>query len=326
MQKPLIVLHEHGGLLVVLCAINVATLLLLRAAGRAREMSMRYALGAKRSRIISQLMVEGGLLGLAGAAAGLAACAHRGSDAGAPDDQLRSRTASRIPLPSIRAFCSLPSPFRWSLPSFSALLRRCISSSRSGPDACGKMQDTASKSSQRFRKLAVGAQIALSVLLLGGAGLFVRTLDNLRRQPVGLRDVAHRQVLARSRELRPYGEDALLRPVMDSMRRRQHPRRCLRRRPQDAELAGDNSAAPISPSRATSLGEDENMNFERPLNHAGLLCRRCTSRFLPGASSPSPTLKASPKSPSSISHSRNAFTARRRTRSVAQIARGPETT
>ena len=41
---------------------------------------------------------------------------------------------------------------------------------------------TASKGSQRFRKLAVGVQIALSVMLLGGAGLFVRTLDNLRHQ------------------------------------------------------------------------------------------------------------------------------------------------
>ena len=44
---------------------------------------------------------------------------------------------------------------------------------------------TLSKESQRFRKLAVGAQIALSVMLLGGAGLFVRTLDNLRQQQVG---------------------------------------------------------------------------------------------------------------------------------------------
>ena len=71
MQKPLTILMSMAGLLVVLCAINVATLLLLRAARRAREMSMRYALGARRSRIVSQLLVEGGLLGLAGAAAGL---------------------------------------------------------------------------------------------------------------------------------------------------------------------------------------------------------------------------------------------------------------
>src|SRR6202035_2267558 len=44
---------------------------------------------------------------------------------------------------------------------------------------------TASKSSQRFRKFAVGLQIALSVMLLSGAGLFVRTLDNLRAQKLG---------------------------------------------------------------------------------------------------------------------------------------------
>jgi hypothetical protein len=44
---------------------------------------------------------------------------------------------------------------------------------------------TASTNSQLFRKIAVGVQITLSVLLLGGAGLFVRTLDNLRHQPVG---------------------------------------------------------------------------------------------------------------------------------------------
>ena len=78
-----------AGLLVAMCAINVATLLLLRAAGRAREMSMRYALGAKRSRIVSQLLVEGGLLGLAGAAAGLRFAPVVAAHAGAPDDQLR---------------------------------------------------------------------------------------------------------------------------------------------------------------------------------------------------------------------------------------------
>ena len=71
LKKPLVILMSMAGVLVLLCAINVATLLLLRAAGRAREMSMRYALGARRSRIITQLFIEGGLLGLAGAAAGL---------------------------------------------------------------------------------------------------------------------------------------------------------------------------------------------------------------------------------------------------------------
>ena len=72
LTKPLVILFSMAGLLVAMCAINVATLLLLRASARAREMSMRYALGARRGRIVSQLMVEGGMLGMAGAAAGLA--------------------------------------------------------------------------------------------------------------------------------------------------------------------------------------------------------------------------------------------------------------
>src|SRR6202035_4917634 len=59
LQKPLVILFCMTGLLLAMCAINVSTLLLLRAAARAREMSMRYALGAKRSRIFSQLLVEG---------------------------------------------------------------------------------------------------------------------------------------------------------------------------------------------------------------------------------------------------------------------------
>ena len=77
LKTPLIILMSMAGLLVAMCAINVATLLLLRAAGRAREMSMRYALGAKRGRIISQLLVEGGLLGTGRGRGGPGACARR---------------------------------------------------------------------------------------------------------------------------------------------------------------------------------------------------------------------------------------------------------
>src|SRR4029077_9819055 len=61
------------------------------------------------------------------------------------------------------------------------------------PDLVNSLRQNAgtlSKESQRFRKLAVGAQIALSVMLLGGAGLFVRTLDNLRQQQVGF-EIGH---------------------------------------------------------------------------------------------------------------------------------------
>jgi hypothetical protein len=167
-----------------MCAINVATLLLIRAASRAREMSMRYALGAKRSRIVSQLLVEGGLLGAAGAVAGLALAPTvaaflvrlmTNSDPGSEpysasvDGRVLMFTVGISFVTSL--FFSIAPALHFLRPDLAQALRQNTG--------------TASKGSQRFRKLAVGAQIALSVLLLGGAGLFVRTLENLRHQPVG---------------------------------------------------------------------------------------------------------------------------------------------
>ncbi len=71
LKTPLVILMSMAGLLVLMCAINVATLLLLRAVGRAREMAMRYALGAKRGRITGQLLTEGLLIGVMGALGGV---------------------------------------------------------------------------------------------------------------------------------------------------------------------------------------------------------------------------------------------------------------
>ena len=77
LKTPLLVLMGMVFVLAAMCAVNVATLLLLRAAGRVREISMRYALGAARSRIVSQLLVEGGVLGLCGAVAGVTLYSRR---------------------------------------------------------------------------------------------------------------------------------------------------------------------------------------------------------------------------------------------------------
>ncbi len=189
LKMPLIILMSMAGLLIAMCAINVATLLLLRAAGRAREMSMRYALGAKRSQIVCQLFLEGSLLGLIGAAAGLALAPLatgtllRLLTSATPGDQPYSATVD-APMLLFTLGIALVVSLLFSMAPVLHFLR---------PDLAGALRQssgTASRSSQRFRKLAVGVQIALSVLLLGGAGLFVRTLNNLRHQQVGF-DTEH---------------------------------------------------------------------------------------------------------------------------------------
>src|SRR5208282_4631159 len=165
LKTPLIILMSMAGLLVAMCAINVATLLLLRAAGRAREMSMRYALGAKRSRIVSQLLVEGGLLGLAGAAAGIAVAPLvakilvrllTSSDPG--QEPYSSAIDTRVLLFTLGI--SLVVSLLFSIAPVFHFLRPDLA------QALRQNAGTASKRSQRLRKLAVGAQIALSVMLL----------------------------------------------------------------------------------------------------------------------------------------------------------------
>ena len=184
LKMPLIILMSMAVLLVAMCCINVATLLLLRAAGRAREMSMRYALGAKRARIVSQLLVEGALLGLAGAFVGLVfapavtqTMVRLLTSADPGSEPYAAGIDGRVLLFTLGV--SILTSLLFSVAPVLHFSRRDLVNS------LRQSAGTASRGTQRFRKLAVGLQIALSVLLLDGAGLFMRTLDNLRQQEVG---------------------------------------------------------------------------------------------------------------------------------------------
>jgi putative ABC transport system permease protein len=267
LKTPLILLMSMAGLLIAMCAINVATLLLLRAAARTREMSMRYALGASRSRIISQLFVEGGLLGLAGALAGLAIAplvanalvqlliqADPGSEpySAAIDVRVLAFTLGISILVSL--LFSLAPVLHFMRPDLAESLRQS--------------SGTASKASQRFRKVAVGVQIALSVLLLGGAGLFVRTLDNLRHQSVGF-DIARLATFGLDPTNSGYGEDRTPQVVTSALE-------ALGRIPgvssaaatTDPELSGDTNSDGYS-IEGHKFTEDENSDFESPWITAG---------------------------------------------------------
>jgi predicted permease len=262
LKKPLAILMSMAGLLVFLCAINVATLLLLRAAGRAREMSMRYALGAKRSRIIRQLLVEGGLLGMGGAAAGLAiapvvatALVHLMSNADPGSEPYAATVDARVLLFTLGI--SVVVSLLFSIAPVLHFLR---------PDLANALRQnagTASKGSQHFRKVAVGVQIALSVMLLAGAGLFVRTLDNLRHQPVGF-STANLAVFSLDPTSSGYGEDRTPQIVTNSLD-------ALGRIPgvasvaatTDPELSDDTNTSNFS-IQGYKASEDENMNMEQP--------------------------------------------------------------
>ncbi len=262
LEKPLHILIGMAGLLVVLCSINVATLLLLRAASRAREMSMRYALGAKRGRIISQLFVEGGLLGLAGAAAGLAVAPAAATllvrlitNADPGSEPYSTAIDTRILLFSFAV--SLLATLAFSIAPVFHFLR---------PDLAGSLRQnagTATRTSQRFRKAAVGAQIALSVLLLAGAGLFVRTLDNLLRVQVGF-DTTHLLTFWFDPSSSGYGEERTVQIVtaaLDALHR--IPGVVSVAASNDPEFAGESDGSNFS-IQGYKPGEDENMTFETP--------------------------------------------------------------
>lgn len=184
LKTPLVILMSMAGLLVLMCAINVATLLLLRAVGRAREMAMRYALGAKRGRITGQLLTEGLLIGVMGALGGVMLAplvartlVHLLVNASPGSEPYSSHVDANMLLFALGV--GVAASVLFSLAPVLHFMRPNL------VEALRQNTGTASKGSQRFRKIAVGAQIALSVVLLGGAGLFVRTLDNLRDQSLG---------------------------------------------------------------------------------------------------------------------------------------------
>ena len=262
LKNPLIILMSMAGLLVLLCAVNVATLLMLRAANRAREMAMRYALGARRSGILSQLIIEGGVLGLIGALAGvfLAPLVARtlvriltNSDPGG--EPYSASVDARVLLFTL-AISVLATLFFSVAPAFHFLR----------PNLAGSLRQntgTLSKDSQRFRKFAVGIQIALSVLLLGGAGLFLRTLDNLRHVQLGFQ-ASHVVQMGLDPTNSGYGDDRTAQIVTSAME-------TLRRIPgvtsvaanNDPELSGDTETTNYS-VQGYKPGEDERMNFEQP--------------------------------------------------------------
>ena len=167
------------AVLLIACA-NVANLLLARVAGRRRELAVRAAIGAPRVRLVRQALTESLLLAAAGAAAGcaLAVLLLRGFVAIAPGGIPRLHQAAvdtRVLL------------FTLSIAIVSGLLFGLAPALQNPRAEILAGWRTVGGRSQIFRQSLVAAQIAISVILLAGAGQLLRSLWNLENQPLGMR-------------------------------------------------------------------------------------------------------------------------------------------
>jgi putative ABC transport system permease protein len=174
-EAPLVALQTAAALVLLIACGNLANLLLARMLARRHELWVRLAIGASRGRLIRQLLCESTLLAMIGGVAGIAM-------AYAAVPLLRSMVADNITVVGIRNVAVDGAVLAASLilsvlcglifglvPAFRA------SRPDSGPRA------------ERLRKVLVPAQVALSVVLLSGAGMFLRSFAALRSVDPGFR-------------------------------------------------------------------------------------------------------------------------------------------
>jgi predicted permease len=181
----LILLGAVGFLLLVACA-NVANLLLAQASVRERELAIRSALGAARARLIRQFLTEAFLLSLVGG--GLGVIGALGGVAGlvslAPVNLPRLDSVS-ISIPVLLFAFLLSTAVAAGLGAFTAA-RATSGDLRKGLEEGGRGQ-AGSQSSQRVGRVLVAAQIAITLVLVVGAGLLGRSLLNVLEVNPGFR-------------------------------------------------------------------------------------------------------------------------------------------
>jgi predicted permease len=180
-SRPLLALMAMVSLVLVVACANVASLLLARATIRHRELAVRIALGAGRGRIHQQLVTEGMLLSLFGGGAGLI-LAWKGTQALATItlDEGLTRTLSAPPNAIVFGFTVTVSLAVGILFSLVPVLRV----RRMAPASLAYGRAVVDGRSFVGKTLVV-LQLAVSLVLLAGAGLFARSLSNLRGVELG---------------------------------------------------------------------------------------------------------------------------------------------
>jgi putative ABC transport system permease protein len=174
------------ALVLLVACVNVANLLLARSAARERELGLRAAIGARRGRLVRQMLVESLVLAAAGGIAGLgvAALCHRG---------LLALVGDRIPIPRLDQV-ALDAPvvaFTMITALSTGVLFGLVPAFLSTSHAADALREGGRHGGGRRLRRALGtlvvAEVALSLVLLAGAGLLMRSLVKLQSSDLGFR-------------------------------------------------------------------------------------------------------------------------------------------
>jgi putative ABC transport system permease protein len=186
LRPAMLALVGAVSLVLLVACVNVANLLLARSATRAREVGMRTALGAGRRRLVRQMLTESVMLGAAGGVAGLAVAAlcHQG---------LLALVSDRIPIPRIEhaaldgtviaftVFVSLATGIAF------GLVPALVTTSQSTEALRDAGRHGGGRRLHRALAALVVAEVALSLVLLTGAGLLMRSFLKLQSVDPGFR-------------------------------------------------------------------------------------------------------------------------------------------